>query len=129
MRWWRASADPQSARAMAERSRSFVLDRYDWDTLADRLERVWFAVPRQGNAIEGHALIVTQVMTSPFFGGPERLVLGLTQSLARGVRLGVSSSSRTRGRARHFASGSSSMASRRSRSRTTHRISRPWYAS
>ena len=27
---------------MAERSRAFVLERYDWDTLADRLERVWF---------------------------------------------------------------------------------------
>ena len=34
--------DPRPARAMAERSRTFVLDRYDWDSLADRLERVWF---------------------------------------------------------------------------------------
>ena len=34
---------PRPARAMAGRSRSLVLDRYDWDTLADRLERVWFA--------------------------------------------------------------------------------------
>jgi glycosyltransferase involved in cell wall biosynthesis len=34
--------DPRSARAMAERGRAFVLDRYDWDALADRLERVWF---------------------------------------------------------------------------------------
>jgi glycosyltransferase involved in cell wall biosynthesis len=33
---------PRPARAMAERSRAFVLNRYDWDTLADRLERVWF---------------------------------------------------------------------------------------
>ncbi|MFI5459067.1 MAG: glycosyltransferase [Isosphaerales bacterium] len=34
--------DPRPARAMAGRSRAFVLDRYDWDTLAERLERVWF---------------------------------------------------------------------------------------
>jgi glycosyltransferase involved in cell wall biosynthesis len=31
-------------------------------------------------------LIVVQLMTSPFFGGPERLVLGLTQSLAPSFR-------------------------------------------
>jgi glycosyltransferase involved in cell wall biosynthesis len=31
-------------------------------------------------------LIVTQFMTSPFYGGPERLVLGLTQSLPRSLR-------------------------------------------
>ncbi len=35
--------DPRQARTMAERSRAFVLNRYDWDTLADRLERVWLA--------------------------------------------------------------------------------------
>ncbi len=34
--------DPRPARAMAERSRNFVLNRYDWCPLADRLERVWF---------------------------------------------------------------------------------------
>jgi len=34
--------DPRPARAMAEGSRTFVLNRYDWDTLADRLERIWF---------------------------------------------------------------------------------------
>ncbi len=33
--------DPQPARAMAERSRAFVLKRYDWNTLADGLERIW----------------------------------------------------------------------------------------
>ena len=31
--------DPRPAQAMALRSRTFVLDRYDWDTLAERLER------------------------------------------------------------------------------------------
>jgi glycosyltransferase involved in cell wall biosynthesis len=31
-------------------------------------------------------LIIVQLMTSPFFGGPERLVLGLTQSLAPSFR-------------------------------------------
>ena len=35
--------NPQPARAMAERSRPFVLERYDWDRLAERLERVWLA--------------------------------------------------------------------------------------
>ena len=34
---------PQAAHAMARRSRSFVLERYDWDTLADQLEHVWLA--------------------------------------------------------------------------------------
>jgi glycosyltransferase involved in cell wall biosynthesis len=34
--------NPQPARAMAERSRAFVVDRYDWCRLAERLERVWF---------------------------------------------------------------------------------------
>jgi glycosyltransferase involved in cell wall biosynthesis len=34
--------DPAPARAMAEQGRQLVLDRYDWDTLADRLERAWF---------------------------------------------------------------------------------------
>jgi glycosyltransferase involved in cell wall biosynthesis len=33
-------------------------------------------------------LIVTQLMTSPFHGGPERLVLGLTQNLPSRVRSG-----------------------------------------
>jgi glycosyltransferase involved in cell wall biosynthesis len=35
--------DPRPGRAMAARSRAFVLDRYDWDTLAKKLERSWFA--------------------------------------------------------------------------------------
>ena len=34
--------DPRSARVLADRGRTFVLDRYDWDGLAERLERVWF---------------------------------------------------------------------------------------
>jgi len=34
--------DPGPARAMARRSRALVLDRYDWGSLAERLERVWF---------------------------------------------------------------------------------------
>jgi glycosyltransferase involved in cell wall biosynthesis len=33
--------DPEPARAIAERCRSFVLQRYDWDTLASKLEEVW----------------------------------------------------------------------------------------
>ena len=47
-------------------------------------------------------LIVVHLMTSPFFGGPERLVLGLTQSLApHSAR--PSSSSPTEGKVRRFA--------------------------
>ena len=50
--------DPRPARAMAERSRAFVLDRYDWDTLAERLERVWFAClgRTETSMAEGHAV-------------------------------------------------------------------------
>jgi glycosyltransferase involved in cell wall biosynthesis len=33
--------DPQPAREMAARGRRLVLERYDWDALADRLEAVW----------------------------------------------------------------------------------------
>jgi glycosyltransferase involved in cell wall biosynthesis len=33
--------DPGWARAMAERGRRLVLERYDWDVLADKLERTW----------------------------------------------------------------------------------------
>jgi glycosyltransferase involved in cell wall biosynthesis len=32
---------PEQARAQAERGRRVVLQRYDWDVLADRMERVW----------------------------------------------------------------------------------------
>jgi glycosyltransferase involved in cell wall biosynthesis len=35
--------DPRSARAMAARNRSLILERYDWDSLAQRLEEVWLA--------------------------------------------------------------------------------------
>ncbi|MGP0064404.1 MAG: glycosyltransferase [Isosphaeraceae bacterium] len=35
--------DPRPAQALAARSRAFVLDRYNWDTLADQLEQVWLA--------------------------------------------------------------------------------------
>jgi glycosyltransferase involved in cell wall biosynthesis len=35
--------DPRPARAMSERSRPMVLDRYDWDHLGNRLERVWLS--------------------------------------------------------------------------------------
>ena len=45
-------------------------------------------MPRTANCVEGDALIVTQLMTSPFYGGPERLVVGLTQSLPSRVRSG-----------------------------------------
>jgi glycosyltransferase involved in cell wall biosynthesis len=33
--------DPQGARAMAERGRRLAIERYDWDVLADALERSW----------------------------------------------------------------------------------------
>ena len=37
----RALRDPDRARAMAERGRRIVSERYDWDVLANKLERVW----------------------------------------------------------------------------------------
>ena len=33
--------DPDAARAMAECGRRLVLERYDWDVLAEKLERIW----------------------------------------------------------------------------------------
>jgi glycosyltransferase involved in cell wall biosynthesis len=38
--------DPQGARAMAERGRRVAIERYDWDVLADALERSWGRCPR-----------------------------------------------------------------------------------
>jgi len=35
--------DPEPARALANASRPFILERYDWDALADRLESVWLS--------------------------------------------------------------------------------------
>ncbi|MDB5300399.1 MAG: glycosyl transferase family 1 [Phycisphaerales bacterium] len=37
----RCIQEPASAAGMAERARQLVRSRYDWDTLADRLEEVW----------------------------------------------------------------------------------------
>jgi glycosyltransferase involved in cell wall biosynthesis len=44
--------DPAPVQAMADAARQRVLRRYDWDTLADRLEQVWFdsLPPRAGAA-------------------------------------------------------------------------------
>ena len=36
-----AVRDPEAGLAQAERGRQVVLERYDWDVLADRLEQVW----------------------------------------------------------------------------------------
>jgi glycosyltransferase involved in cell wall biosynthesis len=33
--------DPTAARAMVEHSRRLVVERYDWEILADRLDQVW----------------------------------------------------------------------------------------
>jgi len=39
--------NPQAAQAQARLGRRRVLERYDWDTLADKLEQVWLScVPR-----------------------------------------------------------------------------------
>ena len=35
--------DPGQVRVMAQQSRALVLDRYDWDSLANRLERTWYS--------------------------------------------------------------------------------------
>jgi polysaccharide biosynthesis protein PslH len=37
----RCLRDPAGARAMAERGRQFVLQNYDWDVLAGKLEKAW----------------------------------------------------------------------------------------
>jgi glycosyltransferase involved in cell wall biosynthesis len=34
-------ADPETARRQAELGRQRVVEQYDWDILADRLEQVW----------------------------------------------------------------------------------------
>jgi glycosyltransferase involved in cell wall biosynthesis len=36
-----AIRSPQEMQEMAERGRERVLERYDWDALANQLERVW----------------------------------------------------------------------------------------
>jgi glycosyltransferase involved in cell wall biosynthesis len=43
-----ALRDPEAARRQAEAGRREVLRRYDWDRLADELERVWAACARRG---------------------------------------------------------------------------------
>ena len=51
----------------------------------NRVQRIRPAIGRaheKRSRLEDHALIVAHLMTSPFFGGPERLVVGLSQSLA-----------------------------------------------
>jgi glycosyltransferase involved in cell wall biosynthesis len=51
----RCLSQPQEMQAQAERGRRVVIERYDWDRLADRLEQVWLAtaVPRFGDAAAG----------------------------------------------------------------------------
>ncbi len=44
-----AIRNPERIRAMASSGRQLVLDRYDWDVLADKLEKVWEEC-RQGEA-------------------------------------------------------------------------------
>ena len=57
--------DPQPARAMAERSRSFVLERYNWDALADRLERGLVCVSRtQGAGTRGGKTLPKRALRS-----------------------------------------------------------------
>jgi glycosyltransferase involved in cell wall biosynthesis len=43
-----ALRDPEAARRQAESGRREVLRRYDWDRLADEMERVWLACARRG---------------------------------------------------------------------------------
>jgi glycosyltransferase involved in cell wall biosynthesis len=33
--------DPETAGILADRGRQRVIERYDWDTLADKLEEIW----------------------------------------------------------------------------------------
>jgi glycosyltransferase involved in cell wall biosynthesis len=41
--------DPRSAASRTDAGRRVVLERYDWEALADRLERLWSAVARLGD--------------------------------------------------------------------------------
>jgi polysaccharide biosynthesis protein PslH len=47
--------DPRPARAMADRTRAFVFERYDWNKLAERLERVWFDCLENGHDSNGRS--------------------------------------------------------------------------
>jgi hypothetical protein len=44
---------PGPAREMAARGRQVVLERYDWDALAVKLEQVWLDAAGGGRAPEG----------------------------------------------------------------------------
>jgi glycosyltransferase involved in cell wall biosynthesis len=47
---------PESAQGQAERGRRRVLECYDWETLAERLERVWLGCvdnPARGGGESG----------------------------------------------------------------------------
>jgi glycosyltransferase involved in cell wall biosynthesis len=46
-----AVANPGPALAMAESGRRLVLERYDWDALADRLDLVWETCVGVGPAV------------------------------------------------------------------------------
>ena len=68
-------------------------------------------------------MIIVHLTTSPFFGGPERLMLGLTQSLPASCR-SVFVLFADQGKARHFGGGSWTRDWRRSRWPTTRPSSR-----
>ena len=88
-----AIRDPRGAQAMAERVRPFILDRYDWKKLAEKLETVWEQSMREREAdqlrtpnSELRTMNVVHLMASPFVGGPERVVLGLARALPAAYR-------------------------------------------
>jgi len=45
-----AMGHPQDAQEMAQRGRERVLERYDWDALADQLEQIWIQCATSGHA-------------------------------------------------------------------------------
>jgi glycosyltransferase involved in cell wall biosynthesis len=45
-----AMRHPQDAQELAQRGRERVLERYDWDTLADQLEQIWIQCATSGHA-------------------------------------------------------------------------------
>jgi glycosyltransferase involved in cell wall biosynthesis len=47
----RALREPRRARAQAEEGRQVVLERYDWDVLADQLEQIWLACAGIGSKL------------------------------------------------------------------------------
>ena len=57
---------PAAALAMARRGRRLVEDRYDWEILADRLDRIWTSVAtRTANETDNFRTVMDNRLVSP----------------------------------------------------------------